>query len=656
MIGDTASASGIDSGKPSLNADSLDPIYNAPYIIVEEERLEPVPHRYVHGGFQGTNARFSFYFPPEEKYRERFFHNTYPLAVTSDIGPFPIQFDVAIGDLGFTIDSGAYYVQTNLGGADRMTNPDPTIGAFRVNAAAAKFSRQVAARLYGEHHAFGYLFGGSGGSYQVMGAAENTEGVWDGFLPYVMGTPYAAPSVFTVRLHPLRVLKRRGKWAGVMDAINPGGSGDPYAHLDDEERAALLEATHFGFPPRAWYDHATLNSGYLAFGAVGLKKVDAAYLEDFWTKSGYLGADPTSSIHEARVQFETTIERMIDGPAMLVEFSEAPDLDFADAELIVLNGAAAGKSFPLAALSSNPIGFAVGADQADLRLLAAGDRVKIDNSWILALQTYQRHQVPIDRGAYGWEQFRDEAGEPIYPQRPVLMGTMGSAGAAGSLLCGRIRGKMLILEALMDIDAIPWQADWYRTRVKDHLGGAFDDNFALWFIDHAQHDNPLTPQAHAHAVSFAGALQQGLRDLSAWVENGIKPLETNYVVRDAQVQVPELASARGGIQPVVSLLANGSAAARIAVGESVTLSASIEVPPHAGKLVTLEWDFEGKGTDHVMADIGTPAPSKQVSASHAFTASGTYFPVVRVTSHRDGDVGTPYARVQNIARVRVVVE
>ena len=147
---------------------------------------EPVPHRYVHGGFKGTDARFSFYFPPKEHYEGRFFHNTYPMATTSDIGPFPIAFDVAIGDLGFTIASGAYYVQTNLGGADRAPPADPAIAAYRVNAAAAKYSRVVAAELYGEHRPYGYLFGGSGGSYQTIGSAENTSGVWDGFVPFVM--------------------------------------------------------------------------------------------------------------------------------------------------------------------------------------------------------------------------------------------------------------------------------------------------------------------------------------------------------------------------------------------------------------------------------------------------------------------------------------
>ena len=125
-------------------------------------------------------------------------------------GPGPRElgaFDVAIGDLGFTIDSGAYYVQTNMGGAFALGGADPSIAAYRANAAAAKYSRVVAAELFGDHRSYGYLYGGSGGAYQTLGGAEHTSGVWDGFMPYVLGSNSATPSVWTVRLNALRVLR-----------------------------------------------------------------------------------------------------------------------------------------------------------------------------------------------------------------------------------------------------------------------------------------------------------------------------------------------------------------------------------------------------------------------------------------------------------------
>ena len=61
-------------GSVRVTADSLDPDYAEPLVDVNEERSEPVPHRYVSGGFRGTDARFSFYFPPPQQYGGRFFH------------------------------------------------------------------------------------------------------------------------------------------------------------------------------------------------------------------------------------------------------------------------------------------------------------------------------------------------------------------------------------------------------------------------------------------------------------------------------------------------------------------------------------------------------------------------------------------------------
>lgn len=635
--------------------ESIDPRYNEPFVDVNELRNEPVPHRYVNGGFKGTEARFSFYFPSTERYDGRFFHNTYPLAMSEDIGPFPIAFDVAAGDLGFTFDSGAYYVQTNLGGADRMSVGDPAVGAYRVNAAAAKFSRAIAVDLYGAHRPFGYLFGGSGGSYQVMGSAENTSGVWDGFVPYVLGTPNAAPSVFTVRLHALRILRQRNKFPAVMDAINPGGDGDPYAELNGEEKAALKEASLLGFPLRGWWSHKTLNSGYLPFSIGLIQQLDPTYIEDFWTKPGYLGADPTSSIHLARVQFETTVAKVIGGRQAQVEFDDAPAKDFADADIFILSGAGKGKRLRLGSLGTNPASFAPFTDPGLVNSLAPGDRVCIDNSWALALQTYQRHQVPPTTDLYGWNQFRDASGAPIYPQRPKLIGPMSSAGVAGSVPCGRIKGKMLVLQTLLDIDALPWQADWYRAKVQEALGEAFKDNFALWYVDHAQHDNPTTPEAHAHIVSFSGALQQALRDLSAWVEKGVRPLETRYEVAESQINLPAGAAERLGVQPVIELRANGMVRCEVRTGEAVIFTAAIDTPPGAGKVVSAEWDFEGTGEEFEMAPIGGSAESVLLEASHAFSRPGVYFPVLRASSHRLGDAKSPYAKVQNLARVRVVV-
>ncbi len=644
----------MSQGQVAVTAESVDPDYGEPYVEIDEDRTDPVPHRYVHGGFKGTEARFSFYFPPAAQYQGRFFHNTYPMAVSSDIGPFPIQFDVAVGDLGFTLDSGAYYVQTNNGGLFRVAGADPAIAAYRVNAAAAKFSRKVAAGLYGDHRPFGYLFGGSGGAYQTMGAAEFTQGVWDGFVPFVPGCNHAIPSMFTVRMHALRVLRRRNRFPAIADAIAPGGSGDPYAGLDDEEAAALREVTSMGFPPRGWYRHEELDSGYFANISGMIPVMDPTYAEDFWSKPGYLGTDPVSRIGEQRFVVESTIVSVGASPPWLVEVADAPGRDCDNAHLVVLDGAAAGASLPIANAEGSSINLIATADAGAIAALRPGDRVCIDNSWALALETYHRHQVPPTRDYYGWDQFLDASGKPAYPQRDVLVGPTGTANSAGGVLSGNVHGKVLVLAALMDIDSFPWQADWYRSRAKEALGDAFDENVAIWFIDRAHHENPLSALQRANVVSFGGALQQALRDMALWVENGIKPAETAYRVEDAQVLVPRSAGERGGVQPIVHLAANGGERADISAGGSITFTATIEVPPGMGKVVSAEWDFEGAGDFPVSAAF-EPAETVRLTAAHSYKAPGTRFPVLRVAAQREGDPDTPYARVLNLGQVRVVV-
>ena len=55
-----------------------DELFKEPYIDKDEWRTEPVRHRYIHGGFKGTDTRFSFYFPSIEKYQGPFFPVYHP--------------------------------------------------------------------------------------------------------------------------------------------------------------------------------------------------------------------------------------------------------------------------------------------------------------------------------------------------------------------------------------------------------------------------------------------------------------------------------------------------------------------------------------------------------------------------------------------------
>ena len=234
-------------------------MYDKAYVDVDEWRDEPERYRYVHGGFEGTDARFSFYFPPPERYEGRFFHPLMPISGTEHAAP-----SVMAGMIGRTIEfahaSGAYLVESNQGRTVMFPGEDSTIAGFRASAASATYSRVLAAEMYGEHRPYGYVYGGSGGAFKTMSCFENRIDVWDGAVPFVHGSPVSMPYLFTVQAHAIRIL--RDKFPAIVDALEPGGSGDVFNGLNTEEREAFAEVTRMGFPPRAWFDVERIALGY----------------------------------------------------------------------------------------------------------------------------------------------------------------------------------------------------------------------------------------------------------------------------------------------------------------------------------------------------------------------------------------------------------
>ena len=105
---------------------------------------------------------------------------------------------------------------------------------------------------------------------------------------------------------------------------------------------------------------------------------------------------------------------------------------------------------------------------------------------------------------------------------------------------------------------------------------------------------------------------------------------------------------------MVSLRVNGDQRADAVCGEELVFRATAEVPKDAGFIVALEWDLLGSGGFSIV-DAVTAAPRAVLERPVSFAEPGTYFPTVRVVAQRDAEGTTPYARLQNLARVRVVV-
>ncbi len=664
--------------------DEMDAMFDEPYTDTDEWRDRPVRHRYVHGGFAGTDTRFSVYLPPPERYGGRFFQHITPVPDSEHLAQQ--RLDGPEDKIGFAIASGAYFLETNGGGTQVALGPDggdATIAAYRANAAAAQHSRVVAAEMYGEHRPYGYAYGGSGGAYRTVGSMQNTDGVWDGVVPYVLGSPMAIPNMFTVRMHAMRVL--RDVLDDIVDAYEPGG-GDPYATLDDRQRAAFDEVTRMGFPPPSWFGHRTMGQHAfpVLFGAI--RMVDPDYFRDFWTEPGYLGADDPEALREDRVEHTTTVAAVLsaadataagltidripgqarggvdtafhalsgdgDDRPVALRLAAVPDGDLATADLVVEASDGTVRRFLVREVAGDAVTV---HDAKGLGAVSVGDAVTIDNADLLAVQTYHRHQVPGPEYPV-WDQFRDAHGEPRYPQRPMLLGPLFTEAASGALPTGELKGKMILVEALWDREAVPWHADWYRSRVLEHLGDDLDDRFRLWYVDRALHGDDEEQEDPTRTVPYLGVLHQALRDLAAWVEDDVvPPASTRYEVDDGQVVVPDAAADRLGVQPTVHLTVDGDEVAHGRTGQPVTLVATAEAPPGTGTIVGLAWDFDGSGGLAVHESVSGDDERVVIERTHTFEAPGTHFVTVRATSHRDGGVDAAFARIHDLARVRVVV-
>lgn len=637
-------------GPVQVTMDCVDPLYANPIIDSEQDITTPVAYHRVSGHFDGTTVKFTIDLPPAAQWQGRFFQYTYP---TSDENAS----DQAIA---FGAASGGYTVQAS-----------GTVG-YRHDAATAKFARTVAAAYYGSgsRRIYGYLYGPSGGSFQTVGAIENTTGVWDGAVPIVLGVPTSIPINFFVRAQARLVLSDvAGK---IEDAVSPGGSGDPYSGLTAVQASMLHEVTSLGVPLKAWEDPSyvlglSTPDGLLGFGAV-VRQIDPTYVTDFWTKPGYLGTDKSGLgdiVRAALVDVTPTITQVrVDGSGVptSLRLSGLPDLksslgfDFSAlaADGTTQVGTLTGTLDPATGI------FSVGSGNsaAVLATLKAGARVHVDNRWSVALPSYYRHQVPpVSEGYTAFDVLRGPDGQPLYPQRAVRIGPMITQSVTGGgTYTGKINAKVVMVDNLVDTDAYPWHADWYAQRVASALGPqAFADNFRLYYNDNADHlEGPVTGTKASRIVSYDPIVEQSLRDVAAWVERGVAPPQsTSYKVVDGQVSVPAQASQRHGIQPVVDLKVCGGDRVTVRVGQQVTFAGDVEAPAGAGQIVSASWDFTGSGV-YTPAEIDAPKSKAHVNAGYRFTQPGTYYVTLRAAASVNGAADS-FAQVQNLDRVRVVV-
>ncbi|MFT4025462.1 MAG: hypothetical protein QM676_01475 [Novosphingobium sp.] len=684
-----------DTGvEPQLLIDGTctDPVYNeSTFVIDKTEQLTLqvpdgplIPYTQVTGHFPATRTvdtlpagvrqspttyqqNYVLRFPAKEFWRHRSFE-----------GQHPSGGGVVDNRMAFT--NGAFSINW-------MSASIPNaVASHRHEAAATKVAKAYARKLYGDTgRIYSYFWGCSGGGTVSMAAAENVTGVWDGVQPQCIGTSGDAPyHSFYWQAHYTFGIPQ-AKRDAIAAAAVPGGTGDIYAGLNEEEKAVLDEFLAAGYPLPIIGSH--FKSLIPLVDPVDIRLFDPTYEDDFWSKPGYAGANPPNYLKAAKVDGWATITgitRDAAGKPTAVQFDPAtvPPLTVtgdsyleywvygADGKTRVIDPVRAvgvptdnkrrfslmGKLDPATGLltlggtEKDVFGGAASLDNSSVLLgaLKVGGKVRVNNRFILAMYYYPRYSnIP---GVRSHDQYRNADGSPKYPQRKDIsvLSHSNYRTMGGRVETGAVTTKTMILEGMSDNLSWPIFNVSYAERIQRTLGAAKANDTMRFYL----HDNGR----HALGAGEPGIFQQSVQDLMAWAERGVAPPPSStYTIRGGQVIPAEKAADRHGLQPVMTLTANGAGRASVGVGQPVALASNIEMPPKTGLIVKYNWTIAG--TADPVTELDKPLPLVDLSRTVTFDKPGTYVIRLTVNGQRDG-LANPANQtlLQNFKEVRVVVQ
>ncbi|MDO9333498.1 MAG: hypothetical protein Q7T57_03120 [Dehalococcoidales bacterium] len=668
------------------------PKVGSPFIDIDEWRDVPRRHRYVHGGFEDTHTRFSFYFPPKELYKGRFFQylegstggNEHMLYQRQAVITWP--FHVALEELGgYLVESNqAHFAYEGMGATADWE-------LFGASAESALYSKKLAAEMYGQAPRHGYIWGPSGGGFRTMMCIENRPDVWDGASPHVTGAgiapSYSAAGFAWLHLH--------SKIPEIVDAMEPGGSGDPFANLSHDQREALAILYRSGYPRSALSQFWSFSPWLWFF--IGTMYSDPDYYQKFWNAPGYLGHDDPHRIAPFLIDKKTRVRRVVDAKQIagyeytflvsgvpsdtasngveLEEHFAEPEALFG-ASLTFTSGKAKGRTVIVSLVDKKgTLGTMAQVVPELFRGVEEGDEVIVNNRNFIAWCHSFMHGLPLalvitedpqtGRKQYlqGYEGLRALAidDRPLFPQHPKLM----QATTGHAVQTGRFKGKMIHVNATHDANGWPNFCASYKKLVEAAVGNKISDSYRLWWVENAPHGSPavfgpsISPLKDpgiwtSRLVDYDGVTAQALRDLTKWVEEGTPPpADTMYRMSgDGDIKLEQDPQKRGGVQPVAHATVNGSTRAEVKVGETVHFIGKAAQPSGTGVIVAAEWDFLGTGA-FILQNIPNNKSEVMVESLHIYDKPGTYFASFRVGSSRAANGPKPYAR--NNARVRVIV-
>ena len=311
-------------------------------------------------------------------------------------------------------------------------------------------------------------------------ASRTRADVWDGAVPFIHGTPMSMPSMFSVQAHAFRVLMRQARRRSSTRS-SPAGAATCTRASTSRSATRWRRRRGWASRSRAWFDaervalqYTTVWAGLVRLGGqvgpdVLRRLLDRARLPRREPDRRRSRRPSCSTRRRSSSRSWRRRRRRLGLPLPLAmarparrrrarsrSGSRSSPTRTSPARCCSSRRAARPvTTCGSPACSTAIVTTGIGQEQFDaLRGVAVGDDVMLDNTAYLAFQTYHRHQVPADEYPE-WDQFR-AAGQPIYPQRPQLLGPRyGAQRRGGGIQAGRFAGKMIVVQCLLRRDRVP---------------------------------------------------------------------------------------------------------------------------------------------------------------------------------------------------------
>ena len=285
----------------------------------------PHPHRHVHGGFAGTDTRFTFYFPPHEEWQGRMFQ---PLegAHAGHEDAFGGPMGELIGGLAMTARLGGYMCESNSGhiGDDidqaraattrRSTagGPAPSRRASPSTSPRRSTARRRSTPTCGAAAAAAAVHRCAWRTHPTSGTARcRSWAAATSTSPATEEDPRRADDVVRVRCSTSSACSE-DKLRRVIDAMRPGGSGNPFDGLDTHQREELAYAVPARFPARRRIHDRSADGPDLALDLDGRRSARPGSPSTSRTSGpspATSATTPRSTSAEDRIDFHGTVTR-----------------------------------------------------------------------------------------------------------------------------------------------------------------------------------------------------------------------------------------------------------------------------------------------------------------------------------------------------------